>query len=102
MENKKICIKCKKSKSLDSYYKNKAMADQLTIYCKVCLKDKYKLRSNAWIQIMTNNARIRAANDKVPFDEVAVHELLSNAPDTCPVFNKPFEVGTEDRTRYKY
>jgi hypothetical protein len=61
-------------------------------------REHKKLGSKVWIWSLHHHAKARAAKAGVPFDEVAVRELLENPPTHCPVFGWKFSPGGGKQT----
>lgn len=56
-------------------------------------RERAKLGSRDWRHAIYRHAQARAEKLGLPFDGIAVLELLSNPPDRCPVFGMEFTPG---------
>jgi hypothetical protein len=54
----KTCSSCKVSRATDLFFKNKTRKDGLNPYCKICEKERDKLRYDKKHPIVTNNVEI--------------------------------------------
>lgn len=89
----KTCTRCKEQKPLSEFGVDAGTMDEKVAACKACVISSYTYGSPTWARIMLNNTRLRAARKKVPFELIAVRELLASPPKTCPILGLVLQAG---------
>ena len=92
----KKCAGCKQQKLRSEFHRRTAASDGLVAACKKCVReraDTYIYGSARWRRDTLSRTKSRAARKQIPFDELAVRELLVDPPEVCAALNFTLRAG---------
>lgn len=95
MNNTKKCMRCKCTKSVDSFNKKTNRFDGLDYYCKSC-KSIENSSESSYISKMLSRARQRAKAKNLPC-ELGITDII--IPEKCPVLGIPLEFGNSEKKK---
>ena len=86
---KKRCVRCKKIKKLEEFYKNKTIKDGYNTYCKICHKKHNKkvyYENHAHTRtILNNNRRFKMAQTKIKLFEYLKNKKCKDCKEDNPI-----------------
>jgi hypothetical protein len=81
----KVCVKCKKELSLDSFHKNRSSKTGYQSYCKVCLNSVRKKLYSSRREYFKQYTRVQNLKRKYGISEAQYQEMLVKQNGLCAI-----------------